>query len=427
MVRYSRSRLPSRYWMEWNTGDACGLTLTRSWAFRYAKYSAVIAVTSDALEAWWPPTFTPSPVDRSWLAASTIRTASHRTRRWISSSTSRSTAVAAVTAAVSGRTRSLMSGPLQLGDVRGSEGRTNRSEAEDRPDRDRREQRAQAGPGTDRQQGARGTDREHRAGRADGQDRPGGADRQDRPGRADGQERSAVAARTWVLRHEGIVQRGLVPAECRWGLIRQCHDRYGDSVRCRAARRDSTRATGTGRAGRAGGLGRRLLLGDRLRGGSVGPAGRGGGPDEPGAAGNDLDPAAVPPPVEAGQPGGHAGPAVGRAGHPGRRGGRPRGRGARHRRGTGPEDPGRPAGRGHRPDAGRVGRRRPVRGPALPVPRGFVRPGHHGAAGAAAHPDLGGGPVAAAEVPAPGPALPGDLARIYYRRSRTGARRCASA
>src|ERR1700742_2242221 len=113
MVRYSRSRLPSRYWMEWNTGDACGLTLTRSWAFRYAKYSAVIAVTSDALEAWWPPTFTPSPVDRSRLAASTIRTASHRTRRWISSRTSRSTAVLAVTAVVSGETRSATGTSLQ--------------------------------------------------------------------------------------------------------------------------------------------------------------------------------------------------------------------------------------------------------------------------------------------------------------------------
>src|ERR1700753_2939257 len=180
MVRYSRSRLPSRYWMEWNTGDACGLTLTRSWAFRYAKYSAVIAVTREALEAWWPPTFTPSPVVRSWLAASTIRTASHRIRRWISSRTSRSTAVLAVTAAVSGRVTSLMPGALQLGDARGGEGGTDRREAEHRADGQGREQRAQAGPGTDRQQGARGTDREHRAGRADGQDRTGGAAREER-------------------------------------------------------------------------------------------------------------------------------------------------------------------------------------------------------------------------------------------------------
>jgi len=44
-----------------------------------------MAVTSEAEEAWWPPTLTPSPVARSWLAASTIRVASHRTRCWISS------------------------------------------------------------------------------------------------------------------------------------------------------------------------------------------------------------------------------------------------------------------------------------------------------------------------------------------------------
>ena len=84
--------------MAWNTGEACGLTLTRSSAFRCANHSAVIAVTREALEAWWPPTLTPSPVLRPWLAASTMRTASHSTRRWISASTSRSTAVLAVTA-----------------------------------------------------------------------------------------------------------------------------------------------------------------------------------------------------------------------------------------------------------------------------------------------------------------------------------------
>src|ERR1700761_5162588 len=120
--------------MEWNTGDACGLTLTRSWAFRYAKYSAVIAVTSDALEAWWPPTFTPSPVDRSWLAASTMRTASHSTRRWISSSTSRSTAVLAVTAVVAGGARSGTGPSLQGARVVHGADRAGRE-----PGRDRRE------------------------------------------------------------------------------------------------------------------------------------------------------------------------------------------------------------------------------------------------------------------------------------------------
>ena len=49
-----------------------------------------MAVTRLALDAWWPPTLTPSPVSRSWLAASTMRVASHSTRCWISSSTARS-------------------------------------------------------------------------------------------------------------------------------------------------------------------------------------------------------------------------------------------------------------------------------------------------------------------------------------------------
>ena len=88
--------------MAWNTGEACGLTATRSSASRWANQSAVIAVTSEALDAWWPPTFTPSPVSRSWLAASTIRVASQSTRRWISSRTSRS---CSVTVAPSGRRR----------------------------------------------------------------------------------------------------------------------------------------------------------------------------------------------------------------------------------------------------------------------------------------------------------------------------------
>jgi hypothetical protein len=38
-----------------------------------------MTVTSDAEDAWWPPTLTPSPVSRSRFAASTIRVASHRT------------------------------------------------------------------------------------------------------------------------------------------------------------------------------------------------------------------------------------------------------------------------------------------------------------------------------------------------------------
>ena len=77
--------------MAWNTGDACGLTATRSGASRWANQSAVITETSEALLAWWPPTLTPSPVSRSRFAASTMRTASHRTRRSISSSVATST------------------------------------------------------------------------------------------------------------------------------------------------------------------------------------------------------------------------------------------------------------------------------------------------------------------------------------------------
>src|ERR1700761_4167211 len=173
MVRYSRSRLPSRYWMEWNTGDACGLTLTRSWAFREAKSRAVIAVTSEALEAWWPPTLTPSPVVRSWLAASTIRTASHSTRRWISSSTSRSTAVLAVTAAVSGRASSLM--PLAPDRARVVHGAArpardpgrDRREAPHRADGKRRHQRGQGRERADRRDRARGPHGQERTRRAD--------------------------------------------------------------------------------------------------------------------------------------------------------------------------------------------------------------------------------------------------------------------
>ena len=44
------------------TGDACGLTLTRSGASSTPNHSAVISDTIDALDAWWPPTFTPDAV-----------------------------------------------------------------------------------------------------------------------------------------------------------------------------------------------------------------------------------------------------------------------------------------------------------------------------------------------------------------------------
>jgi pimeloyl-ACP methyl ester carboxylesterase len=47
--------------------------------------------TIDALEAWWPPTLIPLGFSRTRLAWWTIAVASHRTRRWTASRTSRST------------------------------------------------------------------------------------------------------------------------------------------------------------------------------------------------------------------------------------------------------------------------------------------------------------------------------------------------
>ena len=75
--------------MAWYTGEACGLTATLSAPPRWPNHSAVMIPTIDADEAWWPPTLI-SPGGRSRLAWSTMRTASHSTRRWISSSVARS-------------------------------------------------------------------------------------------------------------------------------------------------------------------------------------------------------------------------------------------------------------------------------------------------------------------------------------------------
>jgi hypothetical protein len=58
----------------------------------HANHSAVISDTIEALEAWWPPTFTPERFGRTRLAWCTIAVASHSTRRWTRSSTSRSSA-----------------------------------------------------------------------------------------------------------------------------------------------------------------------------------------------------------------------------------------------------------------------------------------------------------------------------------------------
>ena len=76
-----------------STGDACGLTDTRSGASRNANHSAVISDTIDALEAWWPPTFTPERFGRTWLAWWTIAAASHSTRFCTPSRTASSTAL----------------------------------------------------------------------------------------------------------------------------------------------------------------------------------------------------------------------------------------------------------------------------------------------------------------------------------------------
>jgi hypothetical protein len=41
--------------MACRTGEACGLTETRSTARRWRNHSDVMIVTSDADDAWWPP------------------------------------------------------------------------------------------------------------------------------------------------------------------------------------------------------------------------------------------------------------------------------------------------------------------------------------------------------------------------------------
>jgi hypothetical protein len=63
-----------------STGEACGLTETRSAAVRPSKHSAVMTLTNDALDAWCPPTLTPESFGRRAFAACTIDVASHSTR-----------------------------------------------------------------------------------------------------------------------------------------------------------------------------------------------------------------------------------------------------------------------------------------------------------------------------------------------------------
>ena len=73
--------------MACRTGEACGLTETRSRGVSSANQSATMMSTIEALEAWWPPTLTPEWLARPALAASTIAAESHSTRLAISRST----------------------------------------------------------------------------------------------------------------------------------------------------------------------------------------------------------------------------------------------------------------------------------------------------------------------------------------------------
>ena len=79
---------PSRWLIACSTGEACGLTDTRSSGRSAPNHSAVMIDTIDADEAWCPPTLSPPGFGRTRLAWSMIAVASHSTR----SSTARSAA-----------------------------------------------------------------------------------------------------------------------------------------------------------------------------------------------------------------------------------------------------------------------------------------------------------------------------------------------
>src|SRR3954452_8719840 len=86
--------------MACRTGEACGLTETRSGARRCANHSDVMIDTIEALEAWWPPTFTPEGFGRTLFAWWTMAVASHRTRRSLARSCSTVGVTGAASAAV---------------------------------------------------------------------------------------------------------------------------------------------------------------------------------------------------------------------------------------------------------------------------------------------------------------------------------------
>ena len=75
--------------MAWNTGLACGFTATRSSGRSTEKYSADMMVASEAEDAWWPPTFSPSVLGRMWLAWWMVHDDSHSTLRARADSVSR--------------------------------------------------------------------------------------------------------------------------------------------------------------------------------------------------------------------------------------------------------------------------------------------------------------------------------------------------
>jgi hypothetical protein len=54
--------------MACSTGEACGLTETRSSAVRWPNHSAVMIDVIEALDAWWPPTLRPVGLGRTRLA-----------------------------------------------------------------------------------------------------------------------------------------------------------------------------------------------------------------------------------------------------------------------------------------------------------------------------------------------------------------------
>src|SRR5271163_3717821 len=73
--------------MACRTGEACGLTETRSKGVSSANQSVTMTSAMEALGARWPPTLIPEWLARLALAAPTIAAESHRTRRAISRST----------------------------------------------------------------------------------------------------------------------------------------------------------------------------------------------------------------------------------------------------------------------------------------------------------------------------------------------------